>query len=88
MLGCVRTCWLQRFQPVVGAPEAQASVFLAVDEERMDVCRAVITGPVDTPYAFGAFVFDIFFPDEYPQVPPLIKLTTTGAGTVRAGDEI
>ena len=30
-----------------------------------------------------AFVFDIFFPDKYPHVPPLIKLTTTGAGTVR-----
>lgn len=60
-----------------------ASIFLAADEDRMDVCRAVITGPVDSPYAFGCFVFDIFFPDKYPQVPPLIKLITTGAGTVR-----
>ena len=55
-----------------------ASIFLAVDENRMDVARAVITGPVDTPYALGCFAFDIFFPDNYPNEAPLLKLITTG----------
>lgn len=60
-----------------------AAIFLAVDENRMDVARAVITGPVDTPYALGCFAFDIFFPDNYPNEAPLVKLITTGSGTVR-----
>jgi ubiquitin-protein ligase len=45
--------------------------------------QALITGPEDTPYHCGAFVFDIFFPDNYPNVPPQVLLRTTGGGTVR-----
>jgi len=30
--------------------------------------RAVITGPADTPYEGGLFVFDVYFPAGYPQV--------------------
>ena len=53
------------------------------DEERMDLMRAVLTGPGDTPYSKGCFVFDIYFPATYPNVPPLVKLITTGNGTIR-----
>ena len=49
----------------------------------MDVVRAVITGPDDTPYSLGCFVFDLYFPPTYPDIPPLIKFTTTGGGTIR-----
>jgi hypothetical protein len=40
-------------------------------------------GPEDTPYFGGCFVFDIFCPPEYPAVPPLMTLETTGAGRAR-----
>lgn len=49
----------------------------------MDFARTLITGPVDTPYSRGCFVFDVYFPSNYPNVPPLVKLITTGNGTVR-----
>jgi len=49
----------------------------------MDFARTMITGPVDTPYSRGCFVFDVYFPSNYPNVPPLVKLITTGNGTVR-----
>lgn len=49
----------------------------------MDFARAVVTGPVGTPYSRGCFVFDIYFPASYPSDPPLVKLITTGMGTVR-----
>ena len=49
----------------------------------MDLIRAVVTGPSDTPYSRGCFVFDIYFPATYPNNPPLVKLITTGNGTVR-----
>ncbi len=57
-----------------------SSIFVRTDEERMDVMKAVITGPKGTPYGSGCFVFDIFFPATYPQDPPLVNLATTGNG--------
>jgi hypothetical protein len=45
--------------------------------------RAIITGPEGTPYEGGCFVFDLLFPEGYPNVPPLMVLQTTGEGRVR-----
>lgn len=47
-------------------------------------CRKImIAGPEGTPYSDGLFEFDCFIPLEYPKVPPLMLLRTTGGGTVR-----
>jgi len=60
------------------------------DEARMDVLKVLISGPADaldpskeTPYAFGLFEFHLFIPPNYPNVPPLVNLQTTGGGMVR-----
>lgn len=45
--------------------------------------KAIIVGPEDTPYSTGMFVFDIYFPPQYPNVPPQVNLQTTGGATVR-----
>ena len=48
----------------------------------------LITGPVDTPYSRGCFVFDVLYPNTYPTNPPIVFMTTTGGGTIRwAGRE-
>jgi ubiquitin-protein ligase len=60
-----------------------SSICLAVDTGRMDLLRAVIFPASDTPYSSGAFLFDIFLPAEYPNVPPQFKFLTTGGGIVR-----
>jgi Ubiquitin-conjugating enzyme len=60
-----------------------SSVFLRVDDDRPDVMQVLITGPTDTPYSFGAFQFDLYCPVEYPSVPPVVNLQTTGNGAVR-----
>lgn len=44
----------------------------------MDVMKSLIFGAEDTPYAHGAFVFDMFFDDKYPQSSPHVNLATTG----------
>ena len=60
------------------------------DETRMDVVKVLLSGPADaqdatqeTPYAFGLFEFAVFIPPDYPNVPPLVNLQTTGGGMVR-----
>jgi hypothetical protein len=63
--------------------EYNASIFVRVDESRPDVLKALISGPVDTPYQNGLFVFDIFLPPTYPAVPPKVLALTTGAGRWR-----
>jgi len=60
-----------------------SSVFVKVDEERMDMMQALITGPCDTPYDSGCFQFDIYFSQQYPNTAPLVNLQTTGGGSVR-----
>lgn len=60
-----------------------ASVALRYDEERPSYCRALLTGPADTPYFAGVFLFDIYFPPDYPNVPPLVQFLNTAGGTTR-----
>uniref|UniRef100_A0A7S0NXP8 UBC core domain-containing protein n=1 Tax=Calcidiscus leptoporus TaxID=127549 RepID=A0A7S0NXP8_9EUKA len=60
-----------------------ASIFVRVDEARLDVWRALLTGPVDTPYALGLFLFDVYCPAEYPSISPLVHFETTNGGTVK-----
>ena len=59
------------------------AIFVRADQNRLDVMRALIFGAEGTPYAHGAFFYDIYFGDNYPQGPPKINLTTTGNGDVR-----
>eukprot|EP00049_Salpingoeca_infusionum_P003548 m.67767 g.67767 ORF g.67767 m.67767 type:complete len:750 (-) comp12171_c1_seq1:140-2389(-) len=65
-----------------------SSIFLRIDEDRMDVLQALIIGPDDTPYANGCFVFHIHLPDQYPMSPPLVKIVTTDRGKVRFGPNL
>lgn len=59
------------------------SIFVRYDDSRMDCMKAMIMGADDTPYAHGAFLFDIYFDDAYPTVPPKVNLMTTGNAQVR-----
>lgn len=60
-----------------------SSIFVRTDDAKLTMLKALITGPEGTPYSGGCFIFDIFLPTQYPHVPPMVKLCTTGGGTVR-----
>lgn len=49
-----------------------ASIFFRHDENNLRVCRALVTGPHDTPYDSGCYIFDIMFPLDYPKVCPSV----------------
>jgi len=60
-----------------------SSIFVRSDDDKSTLLRAIITGPEDTPYTGGCFLFDIYFPSKYPSVPPKVNFRTTGNGQVR-----
>lgn len=62
---------------------ASSTIFVRCDSARLDVLKALIIGPADTPYANGCFVFDVYFPSDYPGAPLQIWMETTGGGRVR-----
>lgn len=63
--------------------ERGSSVFVRVVEDRLDLVRFLITGPEDTPYQSGCFVFDMLVGGAYPANPPKVQFLTTGNGRVR-----
>jgi baculoviral IAP repeat-containing protein 6 len=63
--------------------DPRARIHVCFDEDRLDVCRALITGPVGTPYAMGVFEFDLYLPPQYPRVPPKVHFLTTAHAAVR-----
>ncbi|KAK9085277.1 hypothetical protein Sjap_025688 [Stephania japonica] len=54
------------------------TIFVRIYEERMDLLRAVIVGAAGTPYHDGIFFFDLFFPPDYPNVPPKVYYHSGG----------
>jgi len=57
-------------------------VLVRSGQRHQQLWRALITGPAETPYSGGCFIFDIYFPWNYPNSPPQVKLLTTGRDTV------
>lgn len=39
------------------------SIFVRADKDRVDVVKALVMGASGTPYAHGAYLFDIYFED-------------------------
>jgi ubiquitin-protein ligase len=64
------------------------SVLIRSDEASMDLMRAAVVGPPDTPYANGFWLFDILLLPEYPDVPPKVLFLTTGGNQVRVNPNL
>lgn len=54
-----------------------SSIFLRADENNLNIMSILVTGPPDTPYEDGVFMFDIYIPTDYPNSPPLMKMKNT-----------
>lgn len=60
-----------------------ASVFLMYDSQDISKIRVLVSGPVDTVYAHGLYLFDVRIPANYPSEPPMVAIWTTGNGSFR-----
>lgn len=61
----------------------ESSIFVRVDDKNIQSMQVLIIPTHGTPYSNGCFLFHIYVPDTYPAGPPLVKIITTGCGTVR-----
>jgi Ubiquitin-protein ligase len=64
-------------------PASPPAIYVRFDEDAPQYMRILMTGPHGTPYSLGLFCFDLYVPHNYPNSPPVMKLLTTGQGTVR-----
>lgn len=53
-------------------------IFVHWSESRLDLLRAAIVGPVETPYEDGLYFFDIALPPDYPSTPPKVHFMSHG----------
>jgi ubiquitin-protein ligase len=62
--------------------EKHSAIYCRALESDLTKVRVAITGPLDSPYAAGFFIFDVELHD-YPNAAPKVKFLTTGGGRVR-----
>jgi ubiquitin-protein ligase len=55
-----------------------SSVLARVDTTNSRCMRVMITGPDDTPYDSGVYLFDVFAPDGFPKTNPQMQFTNHG----------
>jgi ubiquitin-protein ligase len=56
-------------------------IYVRYGSDRPDVMKAIIIGPVGTPYENGIFEFDIFCDAHFPNTSPQVRFKTTGGGS-------
>ena len=56
--------------------ESSNSIFVKIDSERVDVLKVMIVGSKGTPYAYGCFIFDVWFNKNFPTSPPSVSIMT------------
>lgn len=76
----VKRSWVKKVQQEWSILEKNLpeTIYVRVFEERIDIMRAVIVGASGTPYHDGLFFFDICFPPEYPNEPPMVHYNSGG----------
>lgn len=63
--------------------EPTNAIFVRADKDKVYLIKALIMGSAGTPYAHGAFEFDLYCGPNYPKDPPKMNLMTTGGQAVR-----
>jgi ubiquitin-protein ligase len=55
-----------------------ASIFFMAEKDNINKMRFIISGPKNTPYEYGLFIFGMTIPTNYPSKPPFVRLSNTG----------
>ena len=57
---------------------SEASIFFWIEKNNLNKIKFIITGPTDTPYDHGLYIFDMTLSNEYPTKPPLVHFSNNG----------
>lgn len=55
-----------------------ASIFFCIQKNNVNKIRFMISGPKNTPYEYGLFIFDMTMPETFPSGPPLVNFSNNG----------
>ena len=55
-----------------------SSIFVRISKSKKGMMRFMITGPNDTPYENGLFIFDLVITEDYPNSPPKVHFSNNG----------
>lgn len=56
----------------------ESSIFFWIEKNKLDRMRFIITGPADTPYDQGLYIFDMSLSENFPSKPPLVHFSNNG----------
>lgn len=73
---------LHDVREIINNPLDSHGIYYVHDDTDMLKGYAMIVGPQDTPYFGGYYLFELFYPPEYPHKPPKV-LFSTNADNVR-----
>jgi len=62
-------------------PLTKHGIYYKHDDSDILKGQALIIGPEDTPYQYGYYLFDFYFPPDYPHTPPRVKYLTNDGNT-------
>ena len=57
---------------------SEASMFFWIEKNKLEKMRFCITGPADTPYDQGIYIFDMTLSNDFPITPPLVNFSNNG----------
>lgn len=55
-----------------------ASIFFWIEKNKLNKMRFIVTGPTNTPYDQGLYIFDMTLSNEYPYKPPQVHFSNNG----------
>ena len=56
-----------------------ASIFFCIQKNNVNKIKFMISGPKNTPYEYGLFIFDMTMSNTFPSSPPYVNLSNTGS---------
>lgn len=56
----------------------EASIFFWIEKNKLEKMRFIISGPTNTPYDQGLYIFDMTLSDNFPSKPPLVHFSNNG----------
>jgi ubiquitin-protein ligase len=62
---------------------SESAIFFRRDPNTVGLFKFAVIPNEDTPYKYGFFVFDVFLPENYPDVPPIVNHSTSRKNNFR-----